>query len=184
MRADLCQGGLVLTCISRGSDLIGRIQDGAIAVANDRILAVGTRGEVERSVDLDAAEYVDATGCVVAPGFVDSHTHLVFGGSRVQEYAARMTRTMSEVRDLGIPTGILATVAMTRAASTDELFESARQRLDGMFWSGTTTVEAKSGYGLTVVDESYGYSGGRMLNRAGGKVINTFLGARLPPEAW
>ena len=121
----LVQGGLVLTCVSRDSDPIGRIQDGAIAIAGSHILAVGNRPEVERSVDLTAAECVDARGCVVAPGFVDSHTHLIFGGSRVQDVQPRMTRTPAEVRDLGIPTGILATVAMTRIASTDELFESA-----------------------------------------------------------
>ncbi len=178
-RADLLvQGGLILTCVSRGGDLIGRISDGAIAIAGDRILAAGTRVAVERSVDLTTAECVDARGCVVAPGFVDSHTHLIFGGSRVQEYAARMTRTPAEVRDLGIPVGILATVAMTRAASADELFESARARLNGMFWSGTTTVEVKSGYGLTTADELRMLEVGRMLNRAGpADVVNTFLGA-------
>ena len=181
----LVQGGLVLTCVSRDSDPIGRIQDGAIAIAGGHILAVGTRAEVERAVDLTAAECVDARDCVVAPGFVDSHTHLIFGGSRVQEYAARMTRTPAEVRDLGIPTGILATVAMTRVASTDELFESARARLGGMFWSGTTTVEAKSGYGLNTADELRMLEVGRLLDRAGPvDVVNTFLGAHdFPPDA-
>jgi len=185
LRADLyVRGGLVLTCVSRGGDLIGRIPDGAIAIAGDQIVAVGTRTEVERSVDLTAAECVDAQGCVVAPGFVDSHTHLVFGGSRVQEYAARMTHTAAEVRGMGIPSGILATVSMTRAASVDELFESARARLDGMFWSGTTTVEAKSGYGLNTAEELRMLEVGRMLDRAGPiDVINTFLGAHdFPPD--
>ncbi len=115
------RGGLVLTCVPSGADPIGRLPGGVVAIAGERILAAGTHEEVAARVDLEPREVLDATGRVVAPGFVDSHTHLVFGGSRVREYAARMTRTAAEVAGLGIPTGILATVGMTRQSSADEL---------------------------------------------------------------
>jgi imidazolonepropionase len=121
---------------------------------------------------------------VVAPGFVDCHTHLVFGGSRVHEYAARLTRSAAEVRALSIPMGIQATVAMTRAASTDKLVASAAARLRGMFLAGTTTVEVKSGYGLNVADEIRMLEAGRRLGQMGPPdVVNTFLGAHdFPPD--
>lgn len=174
----LVQGGLVLTCVWQAGDPIGRIPDGAVAIAGERIIAVGPRAAVAAQVDVTAARVLDAAGQVVAPGFVDSHTHLVFGGSRVREYAARMTRTAAEVRALGIPTGIGATVTMTRAASTDDLVASAAARLAGMFRAGTTTAEIKSGYGLTVADELRMLAVGRRLGEMGpADVVNTFLGA-------
>ncbi len=184
-QADLfVSGGTVLTCTGSANDPIGRIPDGVVAIAGERILAVGTQAEVAAQVDVTPARVLDATGQVVAPGFVDSHTHLVFGGSRVQEYAARMTRSAAEVQALGIPAGIQATVAMTRAASTDELVASAVARLRGMFRGGTTTVEIKSGYGLNVTDELRMLEVGRRLGETGPvDVVNTFLGAHdFPPE--
>jgi imidazolonepropionase len=186
----LIRGGTVLTCIPRGDDPVGRNADGAVAIAGERILAVGAAAEVAAQVDTSRARVLDATGQVVAPGFVDSHTHLVFGGSRVQEYAARMTRSAAEVRALGIATGIQATVGMTRAASTEELVASAAARLRGMLRAGTTTVEIKSGYGLNVADELRMLEVGRLLGQAQPvDVVNTFLGAHdfpadLPSERY
>jgi imidazolonepropionase len=180
----LVQGGLVLTCVGRADDPAGRIHGGAVACAGERILAVGSRAEVAARVDLAGARILDAIDIVVAPGFVDSHTHLIFGGSRVQEYAARLTRNPAEVSALGIPSGIQATVAMTRTATSDELVTSAAARLRGMFWSGTTTVEVKSGYGLTLADELKMLEAGQVLNGTQPiDVVNTFLGAHdFPPE--
>jgi imidazolonepropionase len=180
----LIRGGTVLTCAPRGDDPVGRIAGGAVAIAGERILAVGTPAEVAAQVDTSAARVLDATGRVIAPGFVDSHTHLVFGGSRVQEYAARMTRSAAEVRALGIPTGIQATVRMTRVASTEELAATAAARLRGMFRAGTTTVESKSGYGLNVTDELRMLEAGRLLGQTQPvDVVNTFLGAHdFPPD--
>lgn len=181
----LVQGGLILTCAPRGDDPVGRIPGAAVAVVGERIAAVGGPAEVAAQVDISAARVLDASGKVVAPGFVDSHTHLVFGGSRVAEYAARMTRSAAEVRALGIPTGIQATVSMTRAASTEALVASAAARLRGMFRAGTTTVEIKSGYGLTVADEIRMLEAGRRLGATGPvDVVNTFLGAHdFPAES-
>jgi imidazolonepropionase len=177
------QGGQVLTCVQSGDDPIGRIDGGVVAIAGERILAAGSPAEVVRQADLTEARVIDAHGCVIAPGFVDCHTHLVFGGSRVQEYAARMTRDTAEVARMGIPTGILATVSMTRRASDEELLVSALERLRGMFWSGTTTVEVKSGYGLTTADELRMLEVAQRLGQVGpADVVATFLGAHdFPP---
>lgn len=179
----LIQGGLVVTCVPSDDDPIGRITGGTVAIAGERVLAAGSPAEVARQVDTRSARVLDAEGMVVAPGFVDSHTHLVFGGSRVLEYAARMTRSAAEVARMGIPTGILATVQMTREASSEELLRSAGERLEGMFWSGTTTVEVKSGYGLSTAGELRMLEVARQLGRAGpADVVTTFLGAHdFPP---
>jgi len=179
-RADLLISGAaeVLTCRPKGSDLIGRIRGGSIAIAGERILAVGPAMEVASQVDVSNAQVVDATGKIVAPGFVDCHTHLVFGGSRVKEYALRMTQTAAEVKALGIPTGILATVQMTRKESVDQLTESAAQRLNRMLRAGTTTVESKSGYGLSLQEEMKMLELNRRLQSSQPvEVISTFLGA-------
>ena len=181
----LIRGGTVLTCIPRGDDQIGRIPDGAVAIAGERILAVGTRAEVAAQADVSQARVLDATGQVAAPGFVDSHTHLVFGGSRVQEYAARMTRSAAEVRAMGIPTGIQATMSMTRAASDEELVAQTAARLAGMFRAGTTTVEIKSGYGLTLEDELKMLRVIRRVKKDSPATIKaTFLGAHAVGRAF
>ena len=115
---------------------------------------------------------------------MDCHTHLVFGGSRVKEYALRMTRTAAEVKALGIPMGILATVQMTRVESVEQLAESASQRLNRMLRAGTTTTESKSGYGLNLQQEMKMLEVNRKLQSSQPvDVISTFLGAHdFPPE--
>src|SRR5438105_1894037 len=134
----------LLTCLPKPGDLIGRVRDGAVAIQGEHIIATGSTAEVLAQVDASAADVIDVSGKILAPGFVDSHTHLVFGGSRVQEYAARMTRTAEQVQSLGIPTGIGASVDMTRRASIEQLTASSVERLARMFRHGTTTVESKS----------------------------------------
>jgi len=179
-RADLliANAAEVLTCVPSPDDLVGRIRGGAVAVAGERILAVGPDADVRAQVDATGAQVSDASGKIVAPGFVDSHTHLVFGGSRVREYAAKMTHTPQAVKALGIPTGILATVEMTRAESIDPLTASAVQRLRQMLAHGTTTAESKSGYGLTVADELKLLGVNRRLQALQPvDVVSTFLGA-------
>ncbi|HSJ54645.1 MAG TPA: imidazolonepropionase [Anaerolineae bacterium] len=179
-KADLVITGAaeVLTCVPAGGDPAGRRPGTWVAIAGDRILAVGSPARVLEQVDTGAAAVLDAGGKVVAPGFVDCHTHLVFGGSRSLEYAARMTRTAAEVRALGIPTGIQATVAMTRAESVDSLTASAASRLRQMFRHGTTTVESKSGYGLSLRKEMEQLEVNHRLQAAQPvDVVGTFLGA-------
>ncbi|MBI3734479.1 MAG: imidazolonepropionase [Chloroflexi bacterium] len=184
-RADLILIGAteIVTCVPASGDPIGRIRDGAIAIAGDHILAVGRTTEVMAQVDTGSAERVDASSKILAPGFVDCHTHLVFGGSRVQEYAARLTRDLADVQALGIPTGIIATVGMTRAESAAQLSMSAAQRLQRMFRSGTTTVESKSGYGLTIADELKLLEVNRALQAIQPvDIVSTFLGAHAFPR--
>jgi imidazolonepropionase len=194
-RADLLIVGAkeLLTCVPLGGDPSGRRAGGTVAVAGDRIIDVGPPEEVAARVDAGGARVVDATGKIVAPGFVDCHTHLVFGGSRAQEYAARMTMDAAAVKALGIPTGIQATVFATRKASAGELLASATDRLGRMFRYGTTTVESKSGYGLTVEKELEMLSVNRQLGQLGSSqpvdVVSTFLGAHdfpsdIPREAY
>ena len=151
MKADLLITGAseVITCEADGGDVLGRIADGAVALAGDRIVAAGSSSEVASLADVSAARIINAKGRVVAPGFVDCHTHVVFGGSRAREYAARLTKSAEQVSAMGIPTGIMATVEMTRSTAADELFGYAGARLDRMFRQGSTTVESKSGYGLS-----------------------------------
>jgi len=155
-----------------------------VAIAGERIIMVGSPAEVAQQVDTTFAQFVDASGKIIAPGFVDCHTHLVFGGSRVEEYAARMTMDAADVEALGIPTGIQATVAMTRAESADELRASAAARLRRMFQHGTTTVESKSGYGLSLAEETKQLEVNRRLQSSQPvDLVSTFLGAHdLPPD--
>jgi imidazolonepropionase len=179
-RASLVISGAseVLTCVPTASDLIGRRPGAWVGIVGERIEAVGPPAELRELLDLSAAEFVDASGKIVAPGFVDCHTHLVFGGTRAQEYAARMTMSPAQVRALGIPSGIQATVEMTRASTFEELLASARLRLDRMFQCGTTTVESKSGYGLAVEKELEQLRVNRELEALQPvDVIGTFLGA-------
>ena len=117
----------VLTCVAVPDNPVGRIDGGAVAIADGRIVAVGPSSAVAHDIDCSSARVIGASGRIVAPGFVDCHTHLVFGGSRAREYGLRMTHTVQEVKEMGLQTGILATVAMTRAASVDELTESCRR---------------------------------------------------------
>jgi imidazolonepropionase len=185
-RADLvvAEATEVLTCVPSAGDLVGRTPGASVAIADERILAVGSPADVAQQVDTTSAEVIDATGKIVAPGFVDCHTHVVFGGSRVEEYAARMTMDATEVGALGIPTGIQATVAMTRRESADMLAASAAERLQRMFRYGTTTVESKSGYGLSLSEELKQLEVNRRLQASlPMDVVSTFLGAHdLPAD--
>lgn len=168
----------LLTCPSDGEG-IGVVENGWVAVADGMIIAAGGRKEVEASVSADASDRMDATGKVVAPGFIDCHTHLVFGGSRVDEYAVKLvTNDPAELRRRGIPTGIMVSVEKTRKTSDEELFRQAAGRLEEMILSGTTTVESKSGYGLDTETELRMLRINRRLaDEYPAEVVSTFLGA-------
>lgn len=132
---------------------VAAVEDGALASREGRLIFVGPTEVCDRLVErAPGATVVDAAGCAVVPGFVDPHTHLVFAGDRHGELRRRLAgATYAEIAAEG--GGILETVAATRSASLEQLVELARPRLAGMLRCGTTTAEAKSGYGLTVADE-------------------------------
>ena len=129
------------------------IIDGAIACAGAEIIAVGATADVRRSVTwAPDTKVIDGRGRSMVPGFVDAHTHVVFAGDRRHELARRLAgATYAEISAGG--GGILSTVQATRAATVDELADVTWPRLDEMLRAGTTTAEAKSGYGLTLESE-------------------------------
>lgn len=130
---------------------LGIIRDGALLVEGVGITAVGTRSEVESRLRPDT-QVIDAGGRVVAPGFVDAHTHLIFAGNRADEFEMRCAgMTYQQIAERG--GGIRSTVRKTRAATEDELVAIGQKHAQWFLAGGTTTVEAKSGYGLTVEDE-------------------------------
>jgi imidazolonepropionase len=167
-----------------GSDL-GRLHivpDAAIAARSGVIVFVGTERDYRQTVTLiPGAQCIDAQRGTVLPGFVDAHTHLAFAGWREREFDERLRgATYSEIAARG--GGILTTVTATRAASEEQLVELTRARLDAMLRLGTTTVEVKSGYGLTVEDELKQL---RAVETAAKghpvEVVPTFLGAHTIP---
>jgi len=171
---------------ARGAALgeIGLIPRGAVAVAGERIAWVGPEIELDARVCLaPGARVLDAAGGSVLPGFVDPHTHIPFAGDRAEEFGMRVRgRTYSEIAAAG--GGILSSVRAFRAASRDELLARGRHALDQMLLFGTTTIEAKTGYGLTTADELRALDMMAELDRTHPTtVVPTFMGAHaVPPE--
>jgi len=128
---------------------LGRIPGGALAVREGRIAWVGPEDQLREEVRLvPGAEQIDANGRIVMPGLVDPHTHLVFEGDRADEYQVRLTESSyQDIMTAG--GGIMKTVYATREADRDTLMASGRRRLDRFLRFGVTTIDAKSGYGLT-----------------------------------
>jgi imidazolonepropionase len=157
-------------------------EQGAMLIAGDRIAQVGSRGEIDPLIGEDC-EVIDAGGRVVLPGFVDAHTHPVFAGTRTIEFEERAGGvTYQEIAARG--GGIQSTVRATRDATLDELVAAGKRYADWFLRTGTTTVEAKSGYGLTVEDELKILHAIQRLNvETPLKYVPTFLGAHdIPPE--
>lgn len=176
--------GQVLTCASDAPDLVGARANTVVAISGNAIAAVGTPSEIAAAHDLSSAERIDAGGGLVMPGFVDCHTHLVFHKSRVEEYAQKVRgRSAAEIKAMGIPVGITATARMMREAGKEQLAESAAERLRHMLACGTTTVESKSGYGLSTATEIKMLEVNRLLGqRQPIEVVSTFLGAHEFPD--
>src|SRR5215813_14111106 len=131
------------------------IEDGGLVARDGVIVAVGKTSEILRHAELQTAGEVlmiDARGGTVLPGFVDAHTHPVFAGTREDEFEMR-TRGATYVEIAAKGGGILSSVRGVRAATHDELLAKLLVRLDRFLELGTTTIEAKSGYGLTIADE-------------------------------
>ncbi len=162
---------------------LGIITDGAMFVRDTRIESVGVRSEIERLIDGDC-EVVDAGGRIVLPGFVDAHTHPVFMGTRAEEFEQRAEgATYAEIAEAG--GGIRSTVRQTRAAHEDELVAAGKRYAQWFLRTGTTTVEAKSGYGLSVEDELKMLRAIRRLNeRTPLQYVPTFLGAHEVPDEY
>jgi imidazolonepropionase len=174
----------VITCIGEGMEEIGVIENAWITIKNGKIAGVGSEEEIRNNFDIEQSTVIDVSGKVVAPGFVDSHTHLVFFGTRVEEYAAKLTGNNQEkLKKLGITIGPNRTVELTRNTPQSELFEQSKKRVMTMLEYGITTVESKSGYGLTSESEMKILEIGRRLNEETPlDVFNTFLGAHGFPE--
>ena len=170
----------------RGEEMrdLGIIRQGALAARRGKIVWVGPTSELLNTVrPMAFSRLIDAYGKTVMPGFVDPHTHLVFAGSRENEFAMRIQgNTYQEIAAAG--GGINATVAATRKASKQELKFLAKKSLSRMLSLGTTTVEAKSGYGLDLETELKMLEVIRELNQEGPTtVIPTFMGAHeIPPD--
>ena len=162
--------GALVTCdASHGDGPLGTITSAALVVDDGKVVYAGPAAKAPGPTD----STVDVDGRCVMPGFVDSHTHLVFAGDRAGEFAARMAGRPYR------PGGILETVRATRASSTDGLRVAAAGRLAAAQAGGTTTLEVKSGYGLTLESES------SLLDVARGLTPETtFLGAHLVPEEY
>ena len=167
----------------RGHNLgnLGIIEDGAVVVHDEKIVAVGTTPELKASYPDEPT--LDASGCVLMPGFVDPHTHLIWAGDRADEFEKKMSgKPYLEILAEG--GGIISTVKKTRAASMETLITQSRSRLLRMFIHGTTTAEAKTGYGLQTATEL------RLLkallaldDESPLDLAITFLGAHaIPPE--
>ena len=165
-----------------GSDMsdLAIIHDGGMLITDGKIDIVGSSDRIEKNAS--SAEIIDAGGRVVLPGFVDAHTHLVFAGNRLDDFERRARgETYEQISKAG--GGIWSTVEKTRAASCDELFAQAQKRTEWFLRCGTTTVEAKSGYGLTVEDELKIL---RVMSRLNEEtpleIVPTFLGAHAVPR--
>ncbi len=160
------------------------IEDGAIAIKNDKIIFVGTSDDFLKKMKIgNQTIVIDATGKLVAPGFVDPHVHLIFSGSRENELSMKLAgKTYLEILESG--GGILKTVRATRKASIEDLVKNGISILDKMLQHGTTTVEAKSGYGLSVDAEIKSLKAIKELDKQHPiDLVATFLGAHaIPPE--
>lgn len=191
MQADLLiyNAAQVLTVASpegpkRGQamDDVGLIPDGAVAIRDGRILDVGPSDELRSQVR--AARSLYAGGYLVLPGFVDPHTHLVWAGERAQEFEMRAAGAdYMEIMAAG--GGIMNTVRQTREANLEDLVHQGRRRLERMVAHGTTTIEIKTGYGLTVEDELKQLAAiHRLQEESPAKLVATFLGAHAIPAEY
>jgi imidazolonepropionase len=160
---------------------LGVVRNGGMLIQEGRIVQTGPSDEIEKALSANA-RVIDAGGKVVLPGFVDAHAHPVFAGDRVDEFEMRAQgATYEQIAESG--GGIRSTVRKTRAASEEELLAQAKKHASWFLKSGTTTVEAKSGYGLTVEDELKLLRVIRRLNADTPiEFVPTFLGAHAIPD--
>ncbi len=185
IQADLVvrRAGLLCTMVARDGDALGRIRDGAIAARDGRVVWVGRDAALEAAVRLDG-DLVDAGGRCVLPGLVDSHTHPVFAGSRAADFYERLS-----IPNVSLPPagrgrggGIPLTVRLTREADPQTLLGNAREHVIRFLAHGTTTIEAKTGYGLDLENEDKLLTVlAKLPDVSPLRVIPTFLGAHVVP---
>ena len=168
-----------LATLSPARPGLGLIDDGLIAASNGRIVYAGPAADASSA--LDAKQRTDCAGRWIAPGLIDCHTHLVYGGNRAHEFEQRLAgASYEEISRAG--GGIVSTVKATRQASTDQLVAAALPRLDALIAEGVTTIEIKSGYGLELDTERHQLQAARRLGDARAiSVRTTFLGAHTVP---
>ncbi|MCF6149970.1 MAG: imidazolonepropionase [Candidatus Kuenenia sp.] len=167
--------------VLRQMDDLGIIEDGAVAVKDGKFIHVSNTIEIRKRYEFGAIKTFDASGKAAMPGFVDCHTHSLFGGNRAAEFVERIQgATYLEILRKG--GGILSTVNNTRKLSTEELTEITQKHLDSMLLHGTTTVEIKSGYGLDLMNEIKILKSIRELQKTHClDIVPTFLGAHAIP---
>jgi len=174
---------LTLSPSSKEESGLGIIRKGAITVKEGKIFWIGKTEELPKKFGLGKdGQEIDATGKVVMPGLIDSHTHLIFAGSREKEFEQRIQGlSYLEIAERG--GGILSTVEATQKASFDELLSLGKKRLDRMLSKGVTTIEAKSGYGLSLQDEMKILKVMKALQEVHPiEIVPTFLGAHTIPR--
>ena len=170
---------------------LGIIRDGGVLIRDGKIVSVGPSDDIEKNLTekigqvsggQESLQVVDLKGRIALPGFVDAHTHLVFGGNRLDDFERRARgETYEQIAKAG--GGIWSTVQKTRAAGEEELVQLAKKRVDWFLKCGTTTIEAKSGYGLTLEDELKILRVIRRLNdETRLEIVPTFLGAHAVPH--
>lgn len=171
--------GTMATMVDDGFGTLGIIHDAAIIIEKDKIVWCGKKSQLPQQKILDI---IDAQGCLVIPGLIDCHTHLLFAGSRADEFARRMNNeSYQAIMEKG--KGIFSTVDAVHKATDENLLFLALTRLDAMLSRGVTTIEAKSGYGLTSEQELRALGLLKQLN--GDHAIDihaTFLGAHAMPS--
>ena len=169
--------------MAEGSHAYGMIENGAVGILNGRIEWLGTTAGIKNSFETLAEELIDAEGCLLTPGLIDCHTHLVFGGNRADEFEQRLNGVdYQEIARNG--GGILSTVRATREASFEQLYQQSLPRFQALISEGVTTVEIKSGYGLDFESELKMLQVAKKLGEEHGiQVKTTLLAAHaVPPE--
>lgn len=171
----------ILTMCGDSNNDVGLIENGSIYVEDGVVKSVGKKENVSAFLkdNFKGITVINASGKVVCPGFIDCHTHIVFGGSRVAEYAIKLTDDRPDtLAKFGIPTGLYASVNMTRNVPIEKLAEQTERRMRNMIINGTTTIESKSGYGLTLSSEMKILEINRLLSGILPiDIVPTFLGA-------
>ncbi|WP_088006084.1 imidazolonepropionase [Indiicoccus explosivorum] len=164
---------------------LGLIEDGSLLIEDGKIKAAGTTKELKEAyaAEVQDAEIIDGSGCLVTPGLIDPHTHVAFGGSREREFEMRL-EGVSYMDIMNAGGGIHATARMTREATEEEIIEQTTSRLDSFLKHGVTTVEGKSGYGMDLETELKQL---KVMKRLQGEhpidLVPTFMGAHaVPPD--